>query len=271
MTNTPVVYTPHCFPFIGEFGAPRRLFATTTERILGRLGGDIICVCEDERRIGLAVKVAPADALHVVHNGCGPCPEVEPDPAVAELRAQGPTAAAIAVLREQKSLHVLIDAAPLVLARCPDARIAIVGDGPLRDQLHAHAKRLGLDTDPRFAFLPFNAPSARALRAIDVYVLPSSWEAFPIGVLEALACGVPQVATDVGGTGEAVTRETGRMVPPHDPPALAEALVELLSDAAKREAMSAASRQRHAEHFGIERMVAATAEVYAAALRRSAL
>ena len=73
----------------------------------------------------------------------------------------------------------------------------------------------------------------------------------------------------MGGTGEAVTRETGRMVPPHDPPALADALVELLSDADKRSAMGAASRERHAQHFGIERMVAATAEVYAEALRRA--
>jgi glycosyltransferase involved in cell wall biosynthesis len=268
-TGTPVVYTPHCFPFIGEFGTPRRLFATNVERFLGRLGGDIICVCEDERRVGLAAKVAPPGALHVVHNGCGPCPGADPDAALAALREQGPTAAAIAVLREQKSLHVLIDAVPIVLAKVPTARIAIVGDGPLRDQLHAHAARLGLDTDERFAFLPFQAPSARALRALDVYVLPSSWEAFPIGVLEALACGVPQVATDVGGTGEAVTPETGRLVPPHDPPALAEALAELLADEAKRAAMGEASRARHAERFGIERMVAATAEVYAKALTRS--
>ena len=105
----------------------------------------------------------------------------------------------------------------------PDARIAIVGDGPEREALGARAAALGLDA--RVAFLPFTGPASRHLRALDVYVLPSAWEAFPIGVLEAQACGVPQVATDVGGTREAVVPETGVLVPPRDPGALALALV----------------------------------------------
>jgi glycosyltransferase involved in cell wall biosynthesis len=93
-------------------------------------------------------------------------------------------------------------------------------------------------------------------------VLPSSWEAFPIGVLEALACGVPQVATDVGGTGEAVAPDTGVLVPPHDPAALASGVSALLADPGRRAQMAAASRARHAQRFGVERMVAATAAVY---------
>ena len=87
-------------------------------------------------------------------------------------------------------------------------------------------------------------------------MLPSSWEAFPIGVLEALACGVPQVATDVGGTREAVTPETGILVPPRDPDALADAVLELLR---RRRAPRADGRSRHAsvhaERFTLERMV----------------
>ena len=113
-----------------------------------------------------------------------------------------------------------------------------------------------------FAFLPFTAPSARQLRATDVYVLSSAWEAFSIGVLEALACGVPQVATDVGGTREVVDDETGILVPPHDPSALAEALVALLSDPERRARLATASQARHSERFGLDRMVAATASLY---------
>jgi glycosyltransferase involved in cell wall biosynthesis len=73
---------------------------------------------------------------------------------------------------------------------------------------------------------------------------------------------VPQVATAVGGTGEAVAPETGILVPPHDPAALAAATVALLRDPERRAAMSRASVQRHAERFGVERMVAATARLY---------
>ena len=262
-TGTRCVYTPHCFPFVGEFGAPRRVFATTIERALAPLAARTICVCEEERQTAIRAGLR-ADRLRVVHNGCEPCPNgFDPDPALLELRDGGVVAAAVAVLREQKRLDVLVDAAPEVLRRLPEARLAIVGDGPLRDELHERARQRGLDGEPRFAFLPFGAPAARHLRAADVYVLPSGWEALPIGVLEALACGVPQVATDVGGTGEAVSTDTGVLVPPGDPAALAEALVGLLGDAQRRAAMAEASVARHRDRFTLERMVAETAAVYA--------
>jgi glycosyltransferase involved in cell wall biosynthesis len=133
--------------------------------------------------------------------------------------------------------------------------VAIVGDGPEATALRARAPA-GVE------FLPFHAPAARHLLALDVYVLPSAWEAFPIGVLEAQACGVPQVATDVGGTREAVVPETGILVPARDPAALAAAIVALLRDPERRRRMGAASRARHADRFTTERMVAGTAAVY---------
>ena len=258
----PAVYTPHCLPFVGEVSRARHRFGVVTERALAPLAARIVCVCEDERRVAEAAGLAPA-RLTVIHNGCpAPDPATEPDPAQAALREDGPVVAAIAVLRRQKRLDVLLDAAPQILAEVPEARIAIVGDGPERDGLHARAAALGLQRDPRLAWLPFTAPSARHLAATDVYVLSSSWEAFPIGALEALASGVPQVATDVGGTAEAVTPDTGILVPPRDPAALAAAVIELLRDPARRERMAAASRARHAERFIIDGMVARTAALY---------
>ena len=93
-------------------------------------------------------------------------------------------------------------------------------------------------------------------------MLPSSWEAFPIGVLEAMACGVPQVATDVGGTREALTPESGILIAPRDATALADAVIELLRDPERRARMSAVSRELHARRFTVERMVVGTAAVY---------
>lgn len=269
LTGTPSVYTPHCFGFVGPVSRLRRVAATVIEAALGRVTDAIVCVADDERRVALAHRVAPAARLHVVHNGCPPCDGgAAPLPALADLAAAGgPVAACVSVLRPQKGIDVFVRAAADVLARVPDASLAVVGDGELRAELEALASELAIG--PRLRFVDFEPPSARALRDLDVFVLPSRWEAFPISVLEALACGVPQVATDVGGTAEAVVEgETGLLCPPEDAPALADAIVSLLADPARREAMAAASRERHARHFTVEAMAAGTVAVYRAALAR---
>lgn len=267
--RVPTVFSPHSLSFVGDFGRLRRTTATAIERALGPLTSALLCVCEDERRLALKRRLVPPGRAHVVYNGCPPCPaDVPADERLLEMAERGPLAGAITMLRAQKSVDVLIDAAPLIFERVPDARLAVVGDGPLLGELQARAARLGLDRDERFALVPFEGPAARHLGALDVYVLPSAWEAFPIGVLEALACGVPQVATDVGGTGEAVTEDTGVLVPPRDPPAMAAAIVELLSDPKRRSAMSEASKARHAGLFEVDRMVSETAALYGRVLGR---
>jgi glycosyltransferase involved in cell wall biosynthesis len=267
LTGVPAVYTPHCFPFIGELGAPRRLAATAVERALAPLAAAIVCVAKWEREAALQRGIGPPGRLRVIHNGAPACdPGAAPAPALVALRADGALVAAISVMRRQKTLEVFIDAVPHILDAVPEARCALVGDGPERDALLARARALGLDRHPRFAFHSFAPPAFKYLKPLDLYVLPSSWEALPIGVLEALACGVPQVATAVGGTGEAVVPDTGILVPPHDPAALAAATVALLRDPGRRAAMSRASVRRHAERFGVERMVAATARLYAEVL-----
>ena len=263
LTGVPAVYTPHCFPFIGEFGALRRLAATAVERALAPLAAAIVCVAAWEREAALQCGIGPPDRLRVIHNGTPACdPGVAPALALVALRGDGPLVAAISVMRRQKTLEVFLDAVPRILDALPEARCALVGDGPEREALRARARTLGLDDQSRFAFLPFTPPASSYLKALDLYVLPSSWEALPIGALEALACGVPQVATAVGGTGEAVVPDTGTLVPPHDPAALAAATIALLRDPGRRAAMSRASVRRHAERFGVERMVAATAALY---------
>ena len=268
LARTPVVYSPHCFPFVGPWGLARRAFSVGVERALGPLTDTILCVSEYERRLALEHGLAPPERLAVVHNGSEPCrTDLEPDPELEAFSTQGPLAATIAVLRPQKAVHVFVDAAPAILERMPEARLAVVGMGYERENLEAQAVRLGLGE--RLRFFDYRPPAARQLASLDVFVLPSAWESFPISILEAMACGVPQVVTDVGGSGEALAvGETGLLCPPNDPAALAARVVELLGDPDRRARMAEASRARHRERFGIDRMIDQTAALYDRVLAR---
>jgi glycosyltransferase involved in cell wall biosynthesis len=259
----PVVYTPHGFGFVGEMREARRVFAHVVERVLAPPTAAIIGVCAFERDLARANQLHPR-LLAVVHNGSPPCP----DPPGGERRSplgEAPprrepagrvVAGTVSALRRGKGVDVLLDAVPAILAAVPEAEIVIAGDGPQRDELRAHPSA------GRVRWEPYRPPASNHLRELDVYVLASSWEAFPIGPLEALACGVPQVVTAVGGTREAVVPETGLAIPPRDPAALAAAVIELLRDPARRARMAQASRERHAANFTVDRMVAGTAAVY---------
>jgi glycosyltransferase involved in cell wall biosynthesis len=259
LAGTPSIYTPHGFAFKAGHPLVRVVFLSV-EFLLARGCRQLICVSEDERRLAER-RLRSSQRLVVVNNGTATCPPGgEADADLSALRGEGPLAAAITVMRPEKGLDVVLAAVPHVLARMPQARLAVVGSGPME----AHYRRVAqpLLDDPRFRLLSFAPPVERYLRAIDVFVLASDREGLPIGILEAMACGVPQVATAVGGTPEAVSDETGVLVPPRDPEALAAAIVELLSDPARRERAAAASRRRHLERFTLERMVEQTASVY---------
>jgi glycosyltransferase involved in cell wall biosynthesis len=251
VAGKPSVYTPHGFPFVGEMSDARRRFGVTVERGLDHLTDAIVCVCEFERDLARTQKLKPK-RLEVVHNGCPPCPEV-----ATAINLQGPLVGAVSTYRRAKRLDILLDAWPAVHAAVPEASLVIAGEGPLEAELKAQAAPLS-----NVHFMPFEPPAARYLKGLDVYVLSSSWESFPIGPLEAMACGVPQVVSAVGGTRESVTPDTGVLVPPREPEPLANAIIELLRDEPRRSAMSAASRQRHAERFTVDQMVAGTAAVY---------
>lgn len=265
LAGTPTIYTPHGFAFKAGHPLLRGAF-TVIELALARASARLICVSHDERRLAER-RLRAHQRLAVVHNGTPACRRVDPDPQLKALRSTGPLAAAVTVMRPEKGLDVVLAAVPGVLARMPQARIAIVGSGPLE----SHYRRLAapLLEDDRFLFLSFEPPVERYLHAIDVFILASDREGLPIGILEALACGVPQVATAVGGTPEAVSPETGILVPPRDPDALAEAVVALLQDAERRHAAAARSRRLHAEAFTLDRMVQETAAIYDEVLGRS--
>ena len=149
----------------------------------------------------------------------------------------------VANLRATKGYPDLIAAAATVVRAHPQARFASVGQGPLLDELEARRDAAGLGEHLRF--LGYRPDAARIVSGCDVFCLSSHHEGLPVALMEALALGVPVVATDVGGIAELVADgEQGRVVPPHRPELLAQALAELVGDPARRRELAAGARAR---------------------------
>ncbi len=151
-------------------------------------------------------------------------------------------------LSDEKAIPILMAAFVLIRQRAENAILTIVGTGPLEQQLKAYASTLGIGEYIRFAgHLP---NSFEALKNFDLFVLPSRTEGCPIVVLEAMAMGLPVVATRVGGNPELVADgESGLLVPPNDPAAMAEAVLKILTVNDMARQMGARGRQRAFEHF----------------------
>jgi glycosyltransferase involved in cell wall biosynthesis len=161
----------------------------------------------------------------------------------------------------------MIDAAQGILTRVPDVRFDIVGDGTERNQLIAYARDRGVAH--AFTFHGHCEDVPARIAASDICVLPSLSEAFPNAVLEAMAAGLPVVASAVGGILEVVEDDrTGLLVPPGDALALAGALERLLQDDALGTRLAAAGRRTVELRYSFDRMIASFDELYTTELAR---
>ena len=167
----------------------------------------------------------------------------------------------------QKDLRTLIEALPAVLARCARRPFVcqIIGDGELRAGLEAQVRQLGLQQ--QVIFLGQRADAIDLMRQLDIFVFSSAWEGVPTALLEAIALGVPVVATAAPGTRDVIGAEHALLTPPGDAPALADAIVSALADP-ERSRQRALAAQLLLPGYSIEAAAAAYAERYRALLGR---
>ena len=174
--------------------------------------------------------------------------------------------ATVANMRKEKAYEVLLGAARLLVQEGLPVRFIAVGHGPLEDQVRQLKDELGLGR--RFLLTGFRSDATRIVAGSDLFVLASRYEAFPISVMEALAAGIPVVATAVGDLPRVVgDTGSGLLVPPGDFKALATALRALVVDSERRERMGDCARDVGLA-FDIRRAAGRLEEIYGALLAR---
>ena len=242
-------------------GALRR----SADRLLARYSSRIITNAEAVRQFLIQRIRLPPGKINVVPNGLDllefdMAASAGVSAAVPEAHGS-PVIGMVGRLEPQKGARYLIEAFARLPADLCGTQLWIVGAGPEEAGLRQRAADARVQR--RVHFLGARADVPALMTRFDLLVLPSLWEGLPNVALEAMAARRPVVATNVDGTPEAVADEqTGILVPPADPVALAQATERLLREAELRRSMGEAGRRRVETHFTMERMVQRTQDIY---------
>jgi L-malate glycosyltransferase len=203
-----------------------------------------------------------AESIAVIPNGLDLAAFVDRPPRT-EIR----TVLTVANLRPEKNHQTLIDAASVLVRTHPELRFQFAGDGPERQVLEERARTR--DVASHIEFLGHREDVPALLAAADAFVLPSRSEAFPNGAIEAMASGLPIVASAVGGLVDLIeSGRTGLLVPPSDPEALLLAITSLIEKPAWAADLGRAARLEVQHQYSFDRMLASFEELYTSGLEQ---
>lgn len=162
----------------------------------------------------------------------------------------------------RKGVHILMEAAPIILASIPTFKIIFIGEGPLETQLHTAIERESLSGQVQLLGVQPPKKVRVWMRKAKLFVLPSLEEGLGVVLLEALACGTPCVASDVDGIPDIINRDVGRLVQPGDHLALSEAIISILRDDETWQELHRNTRPYVVSQFSWERITAELLEIY---------
>jgi glycosyltransferase involved in cell wall biosynthesis len=280
LTGVPaVIHQPHGHVFYGYWGARRTALYVALERLAARWTDRIVTLTERGTEEHLARGIGRPAQFVTVPSGVPVevLAALAPERAEARARLGLPPDAFVVIgvgrLVRVKGFDVLLASWPRLVAAVPGALVVLVGDGPERPALASQAAALGIVDRVRFVGPVGGGPGALAalLAAADVCAAPSRNEGMGRSLVEAMALGVPVVASAVGGIPAVVgDDEVGRLVPPDDAEALAAALLELAEDRALRAKLGEAARVR-ARRFSTAMAEARMLALYAGLLRAKGL
>jgi glycosyltransferase involved in cell wall biosynthesis len=265
-SGVPVLYSPHCFAFHAGASSWTNLITSSLENFASHYTTRIITVAEGERELARKYRVGSDDQFAVIHTGIDPSPYRQPvDRAHLKeslgIPASSPVVGSVGRLSEQKSPVDFIRLAEAVHKSRPDAHFVWVGDGPLEEEVRELSTSLCLDSV--IHWLGYRNDVPQLLHIFDCFVLTSRWEGFPLVILEAMASGVPIIATSIPGTSEAIQHEVnGLLAPVGDTQTMARFVLDLLADSGKADTYRSASYARIETEFTRERMLSMIRDLY---------
>lgn len=234
--------------------------------LLCRLADELVTIAQHTKSNLAKYENYPKKKMGIIYNGIDLSAFSEPIHVIAkkaslEIAPESQIVGMVARLDPVKNHGMLLRAFQKVASRFPDSRLLIVGDGPMRSDLESLAKTLEISKQVHFLGSRQDIPEL--LKIMDIFVLSSFSEGMSITLLEAMAAGVPVVATDVGGNREVVAEgKNGFLVPNDDMEVLSQRLALLLRDQQVRSAMGKAGRQRAEAHFSLEHTVTRYTRLY---------
>jgi peptidoglycan/xylan/chitin deacetylase (PgdA/CDA1 family) len=237
-----------------DLGFTKKPVHVRLQRRCNGLVAAMVAVSSAVRNAVVSTEGFPASRIRVIPNGVD-TQIFTPRGHVARARlglADGDlVVGTLANFNPVKGYDVLAPAIQTIAARHPTVRFLLVGDGPLFEVTKARLAALG----PRVLFPGAQRRVAEVLSAMDLFVLASHSEGFSNAILQAMACGLPVLCTDVGGNREACEEGGGVLVPPGDPDALAQAMLALLEDEPRRRSLGGAALDRARTTFAFRHMV----------------
>jgi len=257
--DVPMVTTLHVGS-LGEMPLRTRFMAGVYERTLGSLimaqSKSVIAVSHAVADHAERIGVNP-NKLTVIANGV----DVDEYAPAFYKGADRLRIVCVGRLIANKGPQHLLEAVPALCDVVPDAEVVFVGDGPMLETLQARAAELGLDDNVTFLGSRDDVPDI--LRDSDIFVRPSLTEGMPLAVLEAMACGLPVIATAVGGTGEVIRHlHNGMLIAPCDHSGLVKSLTDLATDERLRRRLGVNARLSVERDYSWERVIEANLDIY---------
>ncbi|MEZ8382355.1 glycosyltransferase family 4 protein [Vibrio splendidus] len=252
----PVVFTAHGWAFADGISERKKQIYIFLERYFSRFANKIITVSEQDKLLAKSYRVSCDNKQVVIHNGVSDYADCKP---VDTLPRNTINLIMVARLSDQKDHKILINAISNISHL--NWHLTLVGNGPNLQVLSDLVNHLGLNG--RVSFLGARSDVGRLLKSSDIFILTSKWEGFPMSILEAKSCGLPIIASNVGGVQESITHNThGFLIERDDITQLTLCLEKLISSKELRTRFGIENRRDYESKYSVDKMFSKTFSLY---------